>query len=120
MDSNEIIELLTTLGEKLEGPAQQVFALAVKQQFVEGLTILIGLVILWIGGGLAAFIGARAFDKAERDSLSEMLGLGVGIVGGFALFIGAVLTLCLFVPMVGKLLNPEWAALKAIADLIPR
>lgn len=109
----KIVELIA----KLEGLAPHVWGLAVRQVWVQAMRELaVGLALLPVG----IVVGILDFRRGRRE---EERALGDPFVWYFfALVVGLVPVVvggCLLYGAVGKLLNPQWYALKLLIDLLP-
>lgn len=115
MNPDDIIRLLDELGERLGPAGQRVFELAVRQVYVEAITVLAALAIL-IAVGLV--FGPRLARWSEgggaysdRPLLAIFVWLGYG-----GLLVGAVLLVMLVA--VPGIFNPEYAALSRLLGAI--
>jgi hypothetical protein len=119
---DDFSKFLDQLGQKLTPTAQHVFELAVRNQIITGiqmlvaglLLILLGTAILVIGGRLCWKYGHSGRYDAEDGAIFG---------GGFVLFgsgVGLMVGLLNVFNSLPYLLNPEWMALKDIMASLPK
>lgn len=124
--SEQLIEVIQVVSEKLGVAAEALYPILIKQAYVEGVEVLIqGLLSLVI-----AFIslkGVRHIWKSYRKQRLSDKGIDDG--EGFFMFIGVFLLslICIFffvlgveqvTDSIGAFLNPEWYALEMLLDKI--
>lgn len=120
MNAAEIARILDMLGERLGPTGQYVFALAVRQQFIEGvmaaavLALILGLAVLaqalWLKN---CFEYDRKADERDRFGAT---GIVVTSLAGWMIPFACLLAGLPYA--VGKLLNPEYAAIRDLLDQI--
>ena len=135
MTAQDILNLLDQIAARMSGPAQHVWELAVRQQFIEGVTTLLLVIVLLAVSIPLTIIGCRAlrremkrppctrdhdheYDRTEPlypswiTAIYTFTAACVLLVAiGFACYNG--------VRIATNLINPEWAALQSIAALLP-
>lgn len=108
--SEKITVALQSLAKSLEVPAQKVFEILIKQQYVFAIThtiiiILTTCFMIWIW-----ITFNNLYKKTDED---EYICIGIVIQIIHLIYVFAVLT-----PVVGCYINPEYYALKDIIELI--
>lgn len=113
MTADQLTQLLNDLQDRLNGPAKYIFDLTMRQVVIEAIATLIGVILITLVVGIGWRIGLRAIRKEDTDDLDFLLMFG-GIFTGIAAIVAGVLTF----QAVTVLLNPEYAALARIINLV--
>jgi len=116
MTPDQIAAILNDLGTRLGPAGQQAFALAVREQYIEGiiglLLVIPGVICLW---ACRWTVGWMRRDKGSYSNDREPVAAGaVLLFGGIAL--GTFGNAVLFA--IPQLLNPEWHAITSILSSI--
>jgi hypothetical protein len=133
LSPEQVIQLLEALATKLTPPAQYVFGLAVRQVVIDGvfaglealfaLTLVAAFWTVWVRKVLPLIKAEREFGKTKQYSYDrpdtwQAAGFTAAAVGGmFTFFVGLVASESLHTAL-NYLLNPEYATLMRLADLI--
>lgn len=108
MNSDDIIRILDELGERLGPAGQRVFELAVRQVFVNGITVsilLIGYLVLgW-------FLWRKYHESQPTEDIGWFIGTVLYAIVGLVLITGAIF----YIP---AMLNPEYAALRELLTMV--
>lgn len=133
MSSEDFIEIMDELGRRIEGPAQQVYELAIRQVYVgAGFAVVLFAISMWLAVKLvglayrkkqelrAEFAEASKGNKGYTSRLDydlmdrePALLSAAALATGFAFFT----TINLLVALPG-VFNPSWAALRLILGSI--
>jgi hypothetical protein len=104
MNPDDLARILDELGRRLGPAGEHVFALAVRQQIIEG--------IVWVTVGLLLIIaGVVAFLVIRRQTDSD----GFEWLAGGILWVVAAVAL---IPGLLQLLNPEYAAIRDLLKAV--
>lgn len=114
---DDVKDFLSQLAEGLGTAAEHVYPIFVRQQVVEGASFLL---ILVIGIVVVCTCANNIFKIASKDDTSDtedvILGLSAAI--GFISLIAVVLGIFNVDIHLGKIINPEYAAIKEIVGMI--
>jgi amino acid transporter len=118
MDADKIIQLLDQISQRVGPVGNHVVELAIRQVIAEsavgliiGLIFLVPLVII----GAVLFWFAFTHEPQNIDDDSDGAALAFGIFFGFLV----VVILLIESGNIVHLLNPEWAAIEKLAQLVP-
>lgn len=112
MTTDQILELLDALQQRLDGPGKYIFDLAVRQVVTGAVLGLVIGVALLVGCGVAAIVGRRLYLAKKDDSYSDPLfGLALAAIAWCFIVLGAVVVTGLSLL---SLLNPEYSALAGL------
>ena len=115
MNADELAKILDELGQRLGPTGEYVFALAVRQAYIEGWTF-VGVAVLF---GLATLVGvigsAVSIVRRPSDKDAGYYGAVVAMVSGLGFVIASAFFFAYGLP---KLLNPEYAALRDLIGTI--
>ena len=115
MSADDIIRLLESLAERLTPPARHVWDLALRQIVIEGVASAIFAGVALIGGGVVFAVALRIFaGRHEHHCDHDFLYL----YGSIAVATAIAISLIFGAAAITKLLNPEWAALRMLAELV--
>lgn len=118
MNSDEIIRILDELQTRLDGPARYIFELTVKQVIIEAwVPLAVGVVAAFslIGSAFVAIL----HDRHCTVKQCEHWPIYFGLLGGGLSVIAAAVSLGWFVITgIPKMMNPEYAALERILQLV--
>lgn len=133
MNTDQIIQVLNDLANKLTPPAQHVWDLAMRQMIIiNGISAVISIVavvIVFVVDAKLLGIARKNLQEAkEQDKVasfwdtkdstaSNMVMASVAAIGGVT-FVGGIVASGL-ISAIPVLLNPEWAVLMQIKDLVP-
>lgn len=128
---NEVIEkvdaYIKSLADSLGVAAEHVYGLLVKQQIVEGAVELLLFSIILISGFIfCKTISTKTKDFRENYKGKRITGLGEDIllflIYASWVFYGlaVIIALCTFPSSIGKLINPEYYAIKEILDVLSK
>jgi hypothetical protein len=137
LDADKISQILDTLAQKLQGPAEQVFHYAVQNELTSAIIGLMVLLVVASMGYITCIIlwknvealnnkpltpkDPNSYDKSryeeKMDRFREGVQLGKGTVLITVAFITIMAVILLQSPL-HPLLNPEWYALSNILDKI--
>jgi hypothetical protein len=106
MSPDDLARILDELGRRLGPAGEHVFALAVRQQIIEGTLLGIGGLILVIVGVIVAIVARR--NDYDNDGFIGWFG------PGFCFLFGGVL----LAAALSQLLNPEYAAIRDLLKAV--
>ena len=104
MNPDDLARILDELGRRLGPAGEHVFALAVRQQIINGVFGVIAALILMIVGVVFVVVGRRQIDS-----------------DGFEWFAGGVAWIIAAIALIGGLsllLNPEYAAIRELLSAV--
>jgi len=112
-------EAVTQLAEALKVPAEHVYSVLVRQQIVEGISLLFGFIIALIISTIATIMLRNAYkngDHVWNDIFMDYTGTSICVIIGWlatvALLIGFIAA------GIGDLINPEYGAIKDIISIL--
>jgi len=122
MTADDLAKILDELGQRLGPAGQHVFALAVRQQLIDGAigaALIVVLVVLTILVTIVAHNGVADFNARHPHPSNDYVGLG----WRFGMYCGIWAAAVIIIAFIGgiaasKLLNPEYAAIKDILGAI--
>ena len=130
----QIVDVLSTLAEKLEGPAAHVYEVYVRQVWMEGMMYIVGAVVLIVIGMLVSrlFAARTAYhagrsrenppDRASWErSESERVDAAVNenrAGTAVSALVGVAISVAPLTAGVLRLWNPEFYAIKRLIDTI--
>lgn len=118
---DKIFGYIDAIAEKLGVAAEYVFKVLVKQQIIHGITS----IVVWLMSLIAVVVMMRFashFDKKAREEefmgTSDNWALVLWATSGFLGFILCLVTVLGGPDAIGKIINPEYYALKEIIEAV--
>ena len=113
--SEKVFEIIDALAAQLGVAKEFVWALLVRQQYVEAAQLAIGVICCVVALVYTIPICSKGFNEkyttGDADAAAAIIGLFVSV--GASIYI-----LCGSIACVGRLLNPEYYALKDILNMV--
>ena len=113
--SEKVFEIIDALAAQLGVAKEFVWALLVRQQYVEAAQLAIGVICCVVALVYTIPICSKGFKEeyatGDADAAAAIIGLFVSV--GASIYI-----LCGSIACVGRLLNPEYYALKDILNMV--
>jgi len=104
--------VIEALAQKLEVPAEKVYATVVKQQAVNSIANIIAYIFLSVVGTILLYIGVKNIDDCEDASVAPIL------IGSIMLLVVIIILPLTLQDTVTGFANPEYGALKDIMNMI--